>query len=232
MTNSESKEIMENTKVEPQQMKNIATFPKLIKFLVKYQWLNKGGNSKWAETARKLRMELQRNPETITYDIDVVTHQIKLHMPLEKNKRALIVLKIPRAVKFLCSAEQPPVRLAPTRTDVEKLSNCSGARQNACSSDEALTEFELEETVRLVQKWIKKKWYVPYNQNAIIVMDTSSDSEDSARATKIVVQRLQKHKNRKSTTSQKTRRPVIKGEQSDSLCNETPSDESEDSILL
>ena len=33
MTNSESKEIMENTKVEPQQMKNIATFPKLIKFL-------------------------------------------------------------------------------------------------------------------------------------------------------------------------------------------------------
>ena len=129
-------------KEEDQPLKRITTFPKLITFLIKYQWINKGGNPKWEEMAQKLRTELQQNPDTIMYNIDVVKHQVKCHMPLANNKRAVLILKIPKTVKFLCSAEQT-VRLAPTELDVERLSNCSGSMKNYCSSDEVLTEFEM-----------------------------------------------------------------------------------------
>ena len=180
-------------KEEDQPLKRITTFPKLITFLIKYQWINKGGNPKWEEMAQKLRLELQNNPENIMYNIDVTNHQVKCHMPLADKKWAVLILKIPRTVKFLCSAEQP-IRLAPSVLDVERLSNCSESVANYYSSDDVLTELEIEETTKMVRKWIEKKWYDPSNQNAVILFDNSSDSEDSARATKIVVKKLRRSK--------------------------------------
>ena len=227
-------------KEEEQPMKRITTFPKLRNYLMKYQWLNKGGNPKWDQTAQKLRDELQNSPENIEYNIDVTKHNVKLHMPLEDKKRAVIILKIPKSVKFLCSAEQSKLRLAPTKDDVERLSNCSGSMKNYCSSDEILTEFEIEETVRMVQKWIKKKWYVPSNQNAVVLLDSSSDSEASARATKILIQKLRPHKMRRRpeqsitpSSSGEMRRPVQKMDKYDLFCDDsTTNSESENSIII
>ncbi|MAF41366.1 MAG: hypothetical protein CL859_05855 [Cyanobium sp. ARS6] len=225
-------------KEEDQPLKRITTFPKLINFLVKYQWINKGGNPKWEEMAQKLRLELQQRPETLLYSIDVIKHHVKIHMPIENKKRAVLTLKIPRSVKFLCLAEQP-LRLAPTMDDVERLSDCSGSMKNYCSSDDILTEFEIEETVEMVRKWIKKKWYVPSNQNAVILLDTSSDSEDSAGATKLLVQKLRKHRTNKSPERSLTpptpptiRRQVPNVGKYALFCDDSATDDSVDSILL
>ena len=86
----------EKLKEQDQPMKRITTFPKLITFLVKYQWLNKGGNPKWEAMAHKLRLELQNNPENIMYNIDVVNHQVKCHMPLN-------CAAIPQGVVGICA---------------------------------------------------------------------------------------------------------------------------------
>ena len=224
-----------------QPMKSITTFPKLKDFLVKYQWLNKGGNPKWDELAQKLRVELQQSPEKVMYNINVATHQVKLQMPLEDKKRAIFHLKIPSTVKFICSAEHPNLRLAPTDDEVEERSDCSGSLKNYCSSDDVLTEFEIEETVKMVQKWIKKKWYVPSNPNAVIFLESSSDSEASARATKLVVQRLRQpkrsRKQKKPTTPDQTpskeRRQAPKMANYDLFCDDSASEsDSATSILF
>ena len=225
-------------KEEEQPMKSITTFPKLITFLVKYKWLNKGGNPRWEKMAQKLRTELQQNPDTIMYNIDVVKHHVKCQLPLANNKKAVLILKIPRTVKFICSAEQP-LRFAPTELDVERLSNCSGSMKNYCSSDDVLTEFEIEETTKMVRKWIRRKWYVPSNPKAVIFLDNSSDSEDSARATNFVVRKLRQQKISLSPERSLTpptpptiRRQAPKVDKYELFCDDSATDDSVDAISL
>ena len=232
-----------------QPWKKITDFPKLKEYLLKDQWLNKGGNPEWEEISQKLRKEIQENPEKVMYNINIPKHQVKLQMPLEAKKRVVIILQIPKMVKFICSAEQPKVRLAPTEYDVERLSNCSGSMKNYCSSDDILTEFEIEETTKMVRKWIKKRWYVPSNPNAVIILNSSSDSDEPSKTTNMVIQRLKaqqisrkpRHKSSQTLPStpslsppspQRFRRPAIKVDKYDLFCDDSSSKEdSEDSIL-
>ena len=250
MTNSESQG---NTSaciaVKPREFdqpwKGITTFPKLREFLLHYQWSNKGGNPEWEETSQKVRLEIQQAPEKVLYNINIPNHQVKLQMPLEHKKRVVIVLRIPKTVKFVCSAEQPTVRLAPTENDVERLSNCSGSMKNYCSSDDVLTEFEIEETTKMVRKWIRKKWYVPSNPKAVIILDSSSESDEAAKITRMAIQRLKAQKigrmpRQQSTRSsspdfptQQFRRPARKADKYDLFCDDSSAkDDSDDSLIL
>ena len=228
----------EKLKEQDQPMKRITTFPKLITFLVKYQWLNKGGNPKWEAMAHKLRLELQNNPENIMYNIDVVNHQVKCHMPLADNKRAVLILKIPRAIKFICSAEHP-VRFAPSVLDVERLRNCRGAMNEYYSNDDILNEFEIEETNQVVKKWLKKKWCGPSNQEAVILLDNSSNTEASARATRIVVKKLRRpqislspERSLTPPTPPTIRRQASKADNYDLFGDDSITDDSVESFLL
>ena len=112
----------------------------------------------------------------------------------------------------------------------------SGSLKNYVSSDEVLTEFEIEETTKMVKKWIKHNWFIPSTPRAIILLDSSSESDSTSRKEREILRRLRKHKSQKPerklikspSTSIQMRRPAPKVKNFDLFCDASESDKDDD----
>ena len=183
---------LENDPWKTIKAKNITTSPTLVTYLRQTQWNIMDGHPKQIPTCQKFQKLLLNNPYSVFFKFNETTRQLKLMTPsIKPNTWEIIVLRFPNTLKRVFSAEIP--RLKPIikgLANPQPKSDCSGSLKNYASSEDVLTEFEIEETPAMVRKWIKNKWIIPHNARAIILLDSSSDS-DTSETEKLSARRLQ-----------------------------------------
>ena len=178
--------------------KKLTTSPTLIAYLEKADWNTEDGHPKQLSTCERFRRMLSQHPQNISFKFNEKTHQLKLMTPSVKpNIWEIIVLRFPTPFRRMFSAETPRLPPFTMETTEPQKSDCSGSMKNYVSSDDVLTEFEIEETTDMVKKWIKNKWFVPTNAHAIILLDSSSDS-DTSEKDRLLVRRLKYLKPKRS----------------------------------
>ena len=179
--------------------RKITTSPTLIAYLQKAEWNMKDGHPKQISNCERFRKMLCQQPNNISFKFNEGNQQLKLMTPsIKPNIWETIILRFQTPLKRMFSAETP--RLPPftmSSTNTREKSDCSGSMKNYVSSDDILTEFEIEETTGMVRKWIKNKWFVPSNARAIILLDSSSDS-DTSEKDRLLVRRLKYLKPKRS----------------------------------
>ena len=172
--------------------KNITTSPTLIHYLRQTKWNVKDGHPKQLPTCEKFQRLLQKDPYGVFYKFNEATQQLKLLTPsIKPTVWEIIILRFPKPLMKMYAPDTPRLRpIIKGSADPKAKSDCSGSMKNYASSDEILTEFEIEETPAMVKKWIKNKWIIPAKTRAIILLDSSSDS-DTSETDKLLARRLQ-----------------------------------------
>ena len=151
--------------------------PRIMDHLTRYQWTIKDGHPNQLNIIKQFRQAIGQCPETIICEVDKTQSQLKMmtrNIPnAPPHQQHVIKLRIPKLVQLMTpSAEETN---EPNSTENEQKSDCSGSMKNYTSSDEVLTEFEMEETMAMVIDWIQRGWYTP--QRAIPFLSVSNNEE-------------------------------------------------------
>ena len=154
--------------------------PWVLNHLKRNQWTLKDGHPNKENIVKKFRQALYQCPETITCIVDKDQRQLKMMTrgipEAPSQQQHVICLRIPQLKSLLEAPAGAKFRPRPEKGT--QLSDCEGSLDNHTSSDDALTEFEIEETTALVYKWIKRGWYNP-SAAPLILPPSESGSDES-----------------------------------------------------
>ena len=179
----------------------ITTSPKLIEYLKTHDWKIQDGHPKQKIMKKQFQEMLCQHPEKIRFRFNEITQQVKLMTKKDQpNLWEIVILRLPHYNQNKILAKIQKIRYAPTSlTETAERSDCSGSLKNYVSSDDILTEFEIAETTKMVRKWIRNKVYLPSNARALILLDSSSDSDSTTGNQEKVMRSFRRNKPKKKT---------------------------------
>ena len=181
----------------------ITTSPELMKYLKHYEWKVQDGHPKKQSMKKQFQEMLCQHPENIRFRYNRTSKRIKLMIQKQPpNQWEIVILHIPNFEDQVLD-KAPKLRYAPTSyADIcyPQKSDCSGSMKNYVSSDDVLTEFEIEETTKMVRKWIRNKVYIPSNAKALILLDSSSDSDTNQDNYEKMMRSFRRNKIRRPST--------------------------------